>query len=240
MKYLAVVLLLVAQARMIAAQEQGAELSGVVRDSTGGVMPDVRVSLNGPSGVTAATTSASGEYRFQSLRPGSYDLSASRAGFLDAFRQVTVASGTPLQIDLTLEPMHVERTVVTASRFEQSLLAAPASVTVIGSREIEAAPEENIANVLSRAPGVNLVQLGARDIEINLRGASGILANSTLVTVDGRAFFQPFYGATYWDLLTINKTEISDVEVVRSPASAVWGANALNGIVNIRTNPRGR
>jgi iron complex outermembrane receptor protein len=239
MQYLFFIILVAAQVSLAAAAQQTATLTGVVRDSTGGVMRDVRVSLKGSSGVTSATTGAIGEYRFDSIAPGSYEVTASRSGFLDAARSVLLAAGDPLQIDFTLEPTHAERTVVTASRFAQPLVTAPASVTVIGSREIEAAADENIANLLARVPGVNIAQFDARHIDINLRGASAVLSNSTLVMVDGRAFFQPFYGATYWDLLTINKTEISQIEVLRSPASALWGANALNGVINIRTkSPR--
>ena len=67
----------------------------------------------------------------------------------------------------------------------------------------------------------------------------GYLANSMLVMVDGRSFFQPLYGAVYWDLMTVTAEEIGHIEVLRSPASAVWGANALTGVINIRTkSPR--
>jgi iron complex outermembrane receptor protein len=240
MKYLFLIVLVTADvSSAAAAAQQTAVISGVVRDSTGGVMPDVRMSLGGPSGVTSATTAATGNFRFDSIAPGTYEVTASRSGFRDAVRTVMLAAGEPLQLDFTLEPTHAERTVVTASRFTQPLVTAPASVTVLGSREIEAAPEENVAGLLTRVPGVNVAQFDARHVDVNLRGASGVLSNSTLVMVDGRAFFQPFYGATYWDLLTISKMEISQIEVLRSPASALWGANALNGVINIRTkSPR--
>jgi iron complex outermembrane receptor protein len=92
---------------------------------------------------------------------------------------------------------------------------------------------------LRAIPGLNITQFGARDINVNSRSSTGILANSMLVMVDGRSFFQPLYGAVYWDLGTVAKDEIDQIEVLRSPNSALWGANALSGVINVRTkSPR--
>jgi outer membrane receptor protein involved in Fe transport len=77
--------------------------------------------------------------------------------------------------------------------------------------------------------------MSARDININSRQASGTLSASQLVVLDGRSIYLDFYGFTLWDWIPSNPQDIKQIEIVRGPASAVWGANALTGVVNIIT-----
>src|SRR5262249_1829147 len=77
-------------------------------------------------------------------------------------------------------------------------------------------------------------QFGARDVNINTRSSTGILANSMLVLQNGRSLVQPFYGAVYWDLATVGTDELEQIAVYRSPSSALWGANALSGVVMLQ------
>jgi iron complex outermembrane receptor protein len=211
----------------------------VVLDATGLPMPGVALVLLGPAGQVTATTAEDGTYTFPVSGQGSYRLIASRPGFRDWAQTVVVDSATTLAVDVSMQPRHAETAIVTAVRGEQSLIMAPASVGVLGSREIAASTADNVADLLREVPGLNIVQFGARDINVNARGSTGILSNSMLVTVDGRSIFQPLYGAVYWDLMTATKDEIRQIEVLRTPASALWGANALRGVINIRTkSPR--
>ena len=88
-------------------------------------------------------------------------------------------------------------------------------------------------------PGVNVTQVSARDINVTSRGATGTLSTGTLALLDGRSLYQDFFGFVMWDFLPVNLNEIKQIEVIRGPASAVWGANALNGVVNVITkSPR--
>ena len=88
-------------------------------------------------------------------------------------------------------------------------------------------------------PGVNITQVSARDINVTSRGATGTLATGQLALLDGRSLYQDFFGFVMWDFLPVNLNEIKQIEVIRGPASAVWGANALNGVVNVITkSPR--
>src|SRR3954452_3816252 len=138
------------------------------------------------------------------------------------------------------EPQKYEETVVvSASRTEEKLVNAPATMTVIGTRAIESAPTQNFAELLRAVPGVNITQVSARDINVTTRGATGTLATGQLALLDGRSLYQDFFGFVMWDFLPVNLNEIKQVEVIRGPASAVWGANALNGVVNVITkSPR--
>jgi outer membrane receptor protein involved in Fe transport len=136
-------------------------------------------------------------------------------------------------------PKYEETVVVSASRTEEKLVNAPATVSVIGTQVIESAPTQNFADLLRAVPGINVTQVSARDINITSRGATGTLATGQLALVDGRSIYQDFFGFVMWDFLPVNFDEIKQIEVIRGPASAVWGANALNGVVNVITkSPR--
>jgi len=138
------------------------------------------------------------------------------------------------------EPQKYEETVVvSASRAEEKLINAPATMSVIGAETLQSAPTQNFAEVLRAVPGMNVTQVSARDINVTTRGATGTLATGQLALLDGRSLYQDFFGFVMWDFLPVNLSEIKQVEVIRGPASAVWGANAVNGVVNVITkSPR--
>jgi outer membrane receptor protein involved in Fe transport len=239
MKYVIPIFLLIAHASLGIAGQQPGRLNGVVRDSTGLPMDDVEVALSGPTGVATVRTKADGSYQFEVAVAGRYQLSVRKTGFRELIREAALESGIALALDVEMQPDYAETMIVTASRVSESLITAPAAVAVLGGKDIETSAADNFADLLREVPGLNVAQFGARDIEISTRSSTGVLTNSTLVMVDGRSFYQPFYGSVYWDLLTLTKDEIQQIEVLRTPASAVWGANALNGVVNIRTkSPR--
>jgi iron complex outermembrane receptor protein len=130
--------------------------------------------------------------------------------------------------------------VVSASRVEQQLVNAPATVSVvITGATIQNSPATNIGDLLRAVPGLNVTQVSARDINLTTRGATGTLATSQLALVDGRSIYLDFYGMVMWDFVPANPREIKQIEVIRGPASAVWGANAMSGVVNVITkSPR--
>lgn len=125
--------------------------------------------------------------------------------------------------------------VVTAGRTEQTLATAPASVTVITAAEIETAAADDFGDLMRNVPGLNVAQTNVRDINMTARGATSTLSNSQLVLLDGRSIYLDFFGIVMWDFLPIQAKEIQQIEVVRGPGSAVWGANAMTGVVNVIT-----
>jgi iron complex outermembrane receptor protein len=128
-----------------------------------------------------------------------------------------------------------EVVVVTASRVESTLTNAPATMSVLTSDTITNSTAQNFGDLLRSVPGMNVIQMSARDINLTSRQSTGTLATSTLVLLDGRSVYLDFFGLVLWDLVPTNPNEIKQIEVVRGPASAVWGANALTGVVNILT-----
>jgi len=136
-------------------------------------------------------------------------------------------------------PVYEEQVVVTASKVEQQLVNAPATVSVVTADVIASTPATNYAELFRSVPGVNISQTSARDFNITMRSATGTLATSTLALLDGRSIYLDFFGFVAWDLLPVNPNELKQIEVIRGPASAVWGANAMNGVINfISKTPR--
>ena len=125
--------------------------------------------------------------------------------------------------------------VVTASRREEQLLNAPATMSVLTEDVLGHAPGQTLTDLLRIVPGVNTVQSSARDVNVTIRAATGTLSDSSLVLLDGRSIYQDFFGFVAWDFLPIDPLEIKQIEVIRGPASAVWGANAMTGVVNVIT-----
>jgi iron complex outermembrane receptor protein len=132
-------------------------------------------------------------------------------------------------------PTFEDQVVVSASRGEEELVNAPAAVSLITSETIENSPATNMGDLLRAVPGINLTQTSARDVNFATRGATSTLSTSQLALVDGRSIYLDFFGMVMWDLVPTNPHEIRQIEVVRGPASAVWGANAMAGVVNVIT-----
>jgi iron complex outermembrane receptor protein len=133
------------------------------------------------------------------------------------------------------EPTYEETVVVSGSRAQEKLVNTPVTMTVIGPRQIESATSQNFAELLRTVPGLNITQTSARDINVTSRAATGTLATGQLALLDGRSLYQDFFGFVMWDFLPVNLNEIKQIEVIRGPASAVWGANALYGVINVIT-----
>jgi len=157
------------------------------------------------------------------------------ASAVPAFAQNTAPNAQPLTQDQDKPVKFEEQVIVTASRSEEQLVNAPAAVTLIPTSTIQNSPATNIGELLRAVPGMNVTQVSARDVNITTRGATSTLATSQLALVDGRSVYLDFFGMVMWDLVPTNPNEIRQVEVVRGPASAVWGANAMTGVVNIIT-----
>ena len=129
-----------------------------------------------------------------------------------------------------------EVTVESASKVESLLIDAPATMSVVTSETLASQPAQNMADTLRSVPGLNVIQTSARDINLTARQATSTLATSQLVSVDGRSVYLDFFGLVLWDLVpSPTSGDIKQIEVVRGPASVVWGANAVNGVVNIIT-----
>ena len=234
----ALILLLLASFSAPAAAQEGG-IAGRVTDETGAVLPGATVTLSGPDGARVTQTDGSGDYAFAGVSPGTHAVTATLSGFSDATLEGIVVSDTLVEappITLSIASFG-DTVVVTASRTEVRVVDAPVTTSVIPAATLETTASANVGDVLRSVPGVNVIQLSARDVNVTSRQSTGTLANSQLVLMDGRSIYLDFFGMVMWDLLPANQGDIEQIEVVRGPASATWGANAMTGAVNIITRP---
>ncbi|MFT5584524.1 MAG: iron complex outermembrane receptor protein [Cognaticolwellia sp.] len=157
---------------------------------------------------------------------------------------VPAATGPTLSTDgAGLEGGLVEdlyaRKVVTASRFGQDPLEAPAAVTLIEREDIQASGATTIPELLATVPGMDVMQLTAGQADVSARGFNRRLSNKLLVLVDGRTVYLDSVGTTLWASLPVTMDEIERIEVIRGPGSAIYGADAFAGVVNIITQTPG-
>ncbi|CAM3930012.1 TonB-dependent receptor [Corallococcus sp. ZKHCc1 1396] len=132
-----------------------------------------------------------------------------------------------------------EERVVTASRRAQSSLEAPNATTVITAEDIRLSGATTLPELLRRVPGADVMAMGVGSSNVSLRGFNQRLANKVLVLVDGRTEYQDFLGLTLWAGLPVGLEEIDRIEVIRGPGSALYGANAMLGVINIITQAPG-
>jgi len=219
------------------ARAQTTQVAGTVVDETGAGVPGATVSLAGPMSREFATSGLGGAYQFSNVTPGTYQLTATIVGFATASAGNVVVGTTNMSAPvLTLKLASISETVVvSATKTDTALVDAPATMSVLTSAQIQASPAQNYGDLLRSVPGLNVIQLSARDVNITSRQATGTLSNTQLVLLDGRSVYLDFFGIVLWDLLPANMSDIKQIEVIRGPASVVWGANALTGVVNIIT-----
>lgn len=230
---LAVLCLLLA----IPAQAQTVNLSGRVVDESGGVVPGATVLLTGPGVHALATSGTQGEYSFQVPQPGEYQIAVTLAGFSPATRGKIVVEDKDIDVPATTLMLAKldEIVVVSASKIESQLINAPATMTVVPGDVLQNTAAQSYADLLRSVPGVNVIQMSARDVNLVSRQSSMTVPTSGLVLVDGRSIVLDFFGLVLWDFAPSNLSDIKQIEVIRGPASAVWGTNALTGVVNIIT-----
>ena len=147
--------------------------------------------------------------------------------------QTPASSGNDIANKSIEELMNID--VTSVSRKEQKLSKIPAAVYVITQQAIERSGADTIPDLLRMVPGVQVAQVEADRWAISVRGFNDIYSNKVLVLVDGRTVYTPSFSGVYWDQLDVPLDTIERIEVVRGPGGTVWGANAVNGVINIIT-----
>jgi iron complex outermembrane recepter protein len=125
--------------------------------------------------------------------------------------------------------------VTSVSKKEQKLSRTASAIFVITSEDIRRSGATNIPDLLRMVPGVDVAQIDANTWAISARGLNGRFSHELLVLVDGRNVYTPIFGGVLWDTLDLPLEDIERIEVIRGPGGTVWGANAVNGVINIIT-----
>ncbi len=136
--------------------------------------------------------------------------------------------------DLTINEL-LNIKVTSASRKPKSLRTTAAAVFVITSEDIRRSGIQLVPDLLRLAPGVQVSRLDAGNWAISIRGFSTDFSNKLMVLVDGQSIYNEEYGGVFWDTEQMPVENIERIEVVRGPGAAMWGANAVHGVINIIT-----
>jgi iron complex outermembrane receptor protein len=129
--------------------------------------------------------------------------------------------------------MNVE--VTSASKKEQKLSEVAAAIFVITQEDIRRSGASGMPDLLRMVPGVNVAQIDANTWAISARGFNSEFEDKLLVLIDGRAVYTPLFGGVNWDTEDVPLEDIERIEVIRGPGGTIWGANAVNGVINIIT-----
>jgi outer membrane receptor for ferrienterochelin and colicin len=236
------VLSLLSSADALAQANPTGRLTGTVTDQRGGMIRDAEIrAKNEQTGSEfVAITNRTGVWAMNSILSGNYTVTVNAQGFrTTTIEEVKIEIGITKTVDATLYIGLEDEITVTASKYEQDVLDAPATVTVIPELTIRNSPSPNLGELLRQVAGMNVVQTSAREFNITSRAATGLFSGTQLALIDGRTIYHDDWGYICWEGQATNINEIKQVEVIRGPASAIWGPNAMNGIVNIITkSPR--
>ena len=125
--------------------------------------------------------------------------------------------------------------VTSVSRKEQTLAKTGAAVFVINQDDIRRSGATSIPDLLRMAPGVDVAQIDSNQWAVSIRGFNGLYSNKVLVLIDGRTLYVDSFSGVFWDQVDIPLEDIDRIEIIRGPGGTVWGANAVNGVINIIT-----
>jgi iron complex outermembrane receptor protein len=149
----------------------------------------------------------------------------------------STASAQPTKPDLTKleieDLMNIE--ITSASRKEQRVLDVPAAIFVITRDDIRRSGMTSIPDLLRMVPGVNVARVNGGLWAVSVRGFNNLYANKLQVLIDGRSVYNRVFSGVNWDYQDIVLDDIDRIEVIRGPSAATWGANAVNGVINIVT-----
>jgi iron complex outermembrane receptor protein len=140
---------------------------------------------------------------------------------------------TPAELKrLSLDDL-VNQDVTIVSRRAEKLSASPSAVQVITGEEIHRSGATSLPEALRLAPNLEVAQVNSHDWAISARGFNNTLANKLLVMIDGRTVYTPLDAGVFWDVQNVLLDNIDRIEVVSGPGGTLWGANAVNGVINI-------
>lgn len=139
---------------------------------------------------------------------------------------------------LSLEDlMNLRVEVTSASKRAETLGKVAAAVSVLTGDDIRRAGATSIPDALRLIPGVQVARINASKYAISVRGFNGRFANKLLVLIDGRSVYTPLFSGVFWELQDTLLEDVDRIEVIRGPGATLWGANAVNGVINIITKP---
>ncbi|HUQ45325.1 MAG TPA: TonB-dependent receptor [Gemmatimonadaceae bacterium] len=235
--------LLVAVAVGAEAQQAGdprgrGSIVGVVVTSDQQPLAGARVEAFVRSRVVArANGTERGSFRLDLLPPGTYTVVASRIGYAPSSEIVAVSPGssTTIRIVMASAPPRLSEVTTTASRRQEKILDAPASVSVVSTEQVAERPALTVMDNVRSLPGVDIAQGGLVQSAIVARGFNNVFSGQLLTLIDNRYASVPSLRVNVPFLFTASNEDIERIEVLLGPAAALYGPNSANGVLHIIT-----
>src|SRR6266700_3088329 len=153
----------------------------------------------------------------------------------NALAQTYAASSAPSELKkLSLEEL-LDIEVTSVSRRPEKWSETASAIQVITQEDIRRSGVTSLPEALRLAPNLQVAQVNSHDWAISARGFNNTLANKLLVMIDGRAVYTPLYAGVFWEVQNVLLEDVDRIEVVSGPGGTLWGANAVNGVINIIT-----
>lgn len=215
---------------------QNATLAGKVTDSeTGDILPGANVVVSAADVQTGAASTGTGEYLVKNLPPGTYTVRVSYIGYeAQTVESVTLAAGESKTLDfaLKLTGINVNPISISASRREEKVLEAPASISVLEARELTAEVAPSSDALLRNVTGIDMAQTGIDRREIVLRGFNNAFSGATYILTDYRRAAVPSLDVNLHSIMPNMAIDLEKVEIVRGPGSALYGAGVDAGVIH--------
>lgn len=209
------------------------QLSGTVTDDAGEPLIGANVTVKGTT--QGAVTDLDGNFTFSTSAEFPLTLVVSYTGY--STQEVAISNNSAITVQL-LEGIFTEQVVVSASRKREKVQEAPASISVLGTRQLEGTPQTDPVRNLVNVPGVQIQQQSAARINIEMRASSGIFGTSAFPIMDYRSLIGPGVGTFQSDQSGIMNIDLARIEVVRGPGSALYGPGVTSGVIHFITkNP---
>lgn len=154
------------------------------------------------------------------------------------FASSTVCAQDPKKVpdvtNMTMEDL-MNMQVTSVSKRAQKVADAPAAIFVITQDDIQRSGARNIPELLEMVPGLEVARIDENKWAIGSRGFNGRFDDKLLVLIDGRSVYTPLFSGVYWDVQDVMLEDVDRIEVIRGPGATLWGANAVDGVINIIT-----
>jgi iron complex outermembrane receptor protein len=238
-------LLLVAAVVTLASHPADAQaqtgIEGTVLDATDRsplVGANIAVRQEGMTDILRGTsTDPDGTYEVTGLQPGQYMVEFRFVGYQSQNLPVTVEDGevAELNVELQIQTSSLDQVVVSASRRQEKILDAPASISVLQPEEIQAEVAPSTIEILRATPGVDMAQTGIDRREVVLRGFNEAFSGATFVLTDYRQASVPSLGVNIHSIMPNMAIDVERIEVVRGPGSALYGPGVDSGVIHYFT-----
>ena len=215
-------------------------LSGAVMGPEGEAIPGANVVLVGdllPDGKIGTATDEDGRFRLEGLPAGEYQLSVTHIGYRALLREGVGIGDGEQELRLTLETgiIFLDQNVVSASRRQEKVLEAPASVAVVEAKDIRNRPTLSVAEHIRDLPAVDFSQTGLAQSNVVVRGFNNVFSGTLLTLTDNRIARVPSLRLNAYSFIPVTNDDIERIEVVLGPGSALYGPNSANGVMHIIT-----